>query len=443
MKRSLLFLVFISLFTSLAAQSPYTVSGGSGTPVDTIINGMEVCLVNGLSGARITFTSSNPGTHQWYRYKTNANNAEAIPCVQTGNTSYIIAGANGLQDGYGYFVNFSSQEPPHYIWIIDYSLHLVSFSSIDVIANDNQCTSLTVSAIASADPLNFYSPSGSLGSLMRTYILQYSTVVWDGDTQQFLPNNVTMNLSAAQISNVMVPAPLANTYYTLTGDQYAAHFGIQQTINSSEYQAVSVEAHYSAVTDKEPASNEVYNANDVMGGSAPITYTFTAYANDPVAQLYIWKISQQDSLGNVTPKVRFTDKILQYTFDQNGTYIVSLEVSDGQSVCVDTTQTFTVIVDNTLLQIPNAFSPGSSIGVNDELKVAYTSVISFKAYVYNRWGNLLFQWSDPSKGWDGRVSGRFVPTGVYYVVVEYKDSNGKNRVAKQAVNILRSKNQTQ
>ena len=443
MKRSLLFLVWASLFSSLAAQSPYSVSGGSGLPIDTIINGMEIYLVNGLSGARINFTSSNPGTHQWYRYANNANSAEAIPCVQTGNTSYITGNAV-LQDGYGYFVNSSSQEPPHYIWIIDYSLHPVVFSSVNVVANENQCASLAISADVSADPLIYYLPVGSLGSLMRTYTLQYVTVAWDENTKQFLPDNITMNLTAAQISNVLVRAPLANTSYTLTGDQYATHFGVQQTISSSEYQAVAVEAHYTAETDKSPATNEVYNKNDVMGGSAPITYTFTAYANEPVAALYIWKVSQQDSItGALTSKIRYTDKVLQYTFEQNGTYVVSLEVSDAQSVCVDTTQTFTVVVDNTLLQIPNAFSPGGSIGVNDELKVAYTSINAFRAYVYNRWGNLLFQWSDPSKGWDGRVNGRFVPTGVYYVVVEYKDSNGKNRVAKQAVNILRSTNQSQ
>jgi len=443
MKRSLLFLVLASLFSSLAAQSPYAVSGGSGLPIDTIINGMEVYLVNGLSGARITFTSPNQGTHQWYRYANNANNAEAISCVQTGNTSYITGNAI-LQDGYGYFVNSSSQEPPHYIWIIDYSLHPVAFLSINVIANENQCSSLAVSTNVSADQLNYYSPSGALGSLMRNYSLQYTTLAWDDNARQFLTKDVTVNLTSGQIPNVMVPAPLTNTCYTLTGDQYATRFGAQQTIRSSEYQAVAVEAHYATATDKTSADNEIHHAGDILGGSAPITYTFTAYGNDPVAALYIWKISQQDSItGNLTSKVRYTDKVLQYTFDQNGTYVVSLEVSDAQSVCVDTTQTFTVVIDNTLIQIPNAFSPGSSIGVNDELKIAYTSVITFKAYVYNRWGNLLFQWSDPSKGWDGRVNGRFVPTGVYYVVVEYKDSNGKNRIAKQAVNILRSTNQTQ
>ncbi|GHT64770.1 hypothetical protein FACS189451_12510 [Bacteroidia bacterium] len=66
--------------------------------------------------------------------------------------------------------------------------------------------------------------------------------------------------------------------------------------------------------------------------------------------------------------------------------------------------------------------------------------MSFRASVYNRWGNLLYQWTDPTKGWNGMVNGKYVPTGAYYVVVEFTDSTGKKRVEKRDVNILRSKN---
>jgi len=440
MKRSLLFLVAASLFSSLAAQSPYTVSGGSGIPlaaVNNTQNRLEVYLLNGLSGAKISFPSSDPHT-QWYRYdkNNNANNAVPVPSFQDGNTSYIT----DVQDGYGYFVGQPTEALPNYVWIIDYSKYVPRFYSLAASEDEFKCTSLTILADVEADPLTYYLPVGAPTDLPRTYHLQYSTQEWTDDSQQFLPIDTIMDLHGL-ISEVTISPPLADTYFTLTGDDFASYFGMQQTIRSSEYQAVAVEAHYTAVTNKEHADNEVHHAGDILGGSAPVNFTFTAFANEPVAGLYIWKISQQDSItGALIPKVRYPEKVLQFDFDQNGTYQVQLEVSDVQSVCVDTTQSFTVIIDNTLVKIPNAFSPGSSIGINDELRVAFTSVLSFKASVYNRWGNLLFQWSDPSKGWDGRVSGKFVPTGVYFVIVEYKDSNGKNRTASQAVNVLREGN---
>ncbi|MDR0768735.1 MAG: gliding motility-associated C-terminal domain-containing protein, partial [Dysgonamonadaceae bacterium] len=96
-------------------------------------------------------------------------------------------------------------------------------------------------------------------------------------------------------------------------------------------------------------------------------------------------------------------------------------------------------IDGTNVIIPNVFSPGSSRGANDELKIQFRSVLSFRASVYNRWGNLLYQWTDPAKGWNGMVNGKYVPTGVYFVVVEYTDSEGKKRKTARDVSILRER----
>jgi gliding motility-associated-like protein len=201
-----------------------------------------------------------------------------------------------------------------------------------------------------------------------------------------------------------------------------------------------VEAHGFANTDREYADNEIHKANEALGGSAPVEYTFTAYANEPVAAFYIWKIQKRDlNTGAMTDIIRYTDKTARFNFDQEGAYIAQLEVFDSKSLCVDTSQVFNISIGKTYIKIPNAFSPGSSIGINDEFKIAYTSITSFKASVYNRWGNLLFQWTDPSKGWDGRVNGKFVPTGTYYVIVEYTDSEGKKRTDSSDINILREK----
>ena len=442
MKRVLLFSVFISLFSSLTAQNPqYTVRGGNGDPMlakTDSPNRLEVYVLNGLSGVQISFTSANPGTHQWYRYKESGNNATPISSIQDGNTSYIT----DVQDSYGYFVGLPTEELPHYVWIIDYSRYVPHFFNLGASTEDleDKCTSLKIEADAEAEQLSYHLPSGAPVNLPRYYNLQYDTQEWNEDSKQFAPKEENMQLTD-YIAEINIPAPLSDTYFTLTGDQFAEHFGMQQAIRSDEYRAIAVEAHFTAETTKEHADNEIHHSGDVLGGSAPIEYTFTAYANEPVAALFIWKISQLDSLTNqMTTILRYTDnKVLQYNFDKNGNYFVGLEVSDAQSVCVDTMQ-INIVIDNTVVKIPNAFSPGSSIGVNDELKIAFTSIVTFKASVFNRWGNLLFQWSDPSKGWDGRVNGKFVPTGAYYVVVEYKDANGKNRTASRAVNVLREKN---
>jgi gliding motility-associated-like protein len=178
-----------------------------------------------------------------------------------------------------------------------------------------------------------------------------------------------------------------------------------------------------------------------LGGSAPINIIFTAYANEPVATFFIWTIDQVDPVtGKLNTIVRYTDKVLQYNFEETGRFFVKLHVIDSKSVCEDTTQVFTVNIGETDLKVPNFFSPGSSIGSNDEFRVLYKSIISFKCSIFNRWGNLLYQWDDPAKGWDGRVAGKYVPTGAYFYVIEYKGADGKKKTKSGNVNILRSKN---
>jgi len=433
MKRFLLISVLIGPFSLLTAQ--YSVKGGSGIPFrakDDTQNRLEVYLLNGLSEARIDFTSSNPGTHQWYRYKESGNNAIPIASVQDGNTSYVT----DVSDGYGYFVGSPTEERPHYVWIIDYSRYLPRFFDLKAVEEDDKCKSLKILADIEAEPLIYYLPSGSFLNLDRTYQLQYDTQVWTEDSRQFSPSE---EKGVMYGSEKEIKAPLVDTYFTLTGDHFAEYFGIPQAIRSDEYRAIAVEVYGTAETTKEHFVNEIHHAGDALGGSSPIEYTFTAYANEPVAVFYVWRILQRNSKnGEMTTIVRQPDKVLRYNFVQEGFYRVELKVNDG-SPCFDSIPPFIVTIDSTVIKIPNAFSPGSSIGVNDELRIAFSSVIAFKASVYNRWGNLLFQWSDPSRGWDGRVNGKFVPTGVYYVIVEYKDSSGKNKTMSRAVNVLRTK----
>jgi len=439
MKRSIVFVILINLFLSLTAQ--YSVSGGSGMPLlekDDSENRLKVYLLNGLSGVRISYESSTTDNHQWYRYQMNANNAVPVPSVQTGNTSYIT----DVQDGYGYFVGLPTHPLTSYVWIIDYSRYFPEFFNLEALEDDDKCEYLTIITDVEATPLNYNTPYGFPENLPRTYRLHYETLEWDENSKQFFQKEQIVERSGL-ISEIPIKAPLCDTYFTLSGDQFAEYFGFPQAIRSDLYQAVAVEAIGIPETTKEHAINELQNTSNALGGSAPIEYTFNAYANEPVAGLYFWKISQLDSTstnGEMKLIVRYPGKTLRYNFEQDGVYLVELEVIGRNSVCVNTSQFFNVNIANTVIKIPNAFSPGSSIGVNDELRISFSSVMSFKASIYNKQGNLLFQWNDPTKGWDGRVNGKFVPTGVYYVIVEYKDSSGKSRSMSKAVNILRSKN---
>ncbi|MDR2086261.1 MAG: gliding motility-associated C-terminal domain-containing protein [Dysgonamonadaceae bacterium] len=423
------------------ATAQYTVKGGNGVPLlaeNDTRNKLEVYLLNGLSGAEITFTSETEGAHQWYQYTDKAIDAQAIPCNQTGKTSVItaIAGAQG------YFVGEPTASATRFVWIIDYSNYLPLFYNLSFDdESEDRCKFLKIIMDVEAKPLPYYTPLGVQMNLKRTYHLQYTTRKWDEESKTFVPEAIDKVLTGV-LAEEPVESPLQDTDFTLTGDDFAAHFGLAKKLTTPVYKAIAVEAHASTEQHKEAGENELIVSNTDLGGSVPVNIVFSAEANEPVAAFYIWKIDKIDSAtGNRNTIVRYTDKTLSYNFEDSGDFEVQLEVMDSRSVCVDTTLFYTVNIGETELEVPNFFSPGTSIGSNDEFRVSYKSILSFQCSIFNRWGNLLYQWNDPAKGWDGRVGGRFVPTGAYIYVIEYKGTDGVMKTKKGTVNILRSKNQ--
>jgi gliding motility-associated-like protein len=429
-------IVLISLFISLAVDAQYSIRSGAGEPmlVETR-SGVAVYLLDGLSGAEITFNSQNAGIHEWFKYREDAANAVPVASVQNGNSSTVT----GLEDGCGYFVA-SPETLYSYVWIIDYNFYKPKFFGFEATEDEYKCEYLNLQADVEAEPLFYNLPSGLRLPLQRKYTLTYNTLEWQDESHTFIPKTEILEILGNVSEISLEKPPLENTTFTLTGDDFAKHFGSAETV-STDYTAVAIEAHATAETDRVFAENEKQATSNSLGGSAPIEYIFTAYANEPVAALYTWRVIKKEPNGSKTTLVRYSEKVLKYTFEQEGNFIVQLEVSNAKSVCIDTSQIFNVMIGETFIKIPNAFSPGSSIGINDEFRISYQSVISFKASIFNRWGNMLYQWTNPAEGWDGRVNGKFVPTGVYYVIIEYIDSRGKKHSESSDINILRSKSE--
>lgn len=69
--------------------------------------------------------------------------------------------------------------------------------------------------------------------------------------------------------------------------------------------------------------------------------------------------------------------------------------------------------------VPNAFRPG---GVNNVFRAVASSdeaITNFTMYIYNRWGQQLFESKDIYQGWDGNLNGQPVPGDVYVWVIYY------------------------
>ena len=87
--------------------------------------------------------------------------------------------------------------------------------------------------------------------------------------------------------------------------------------------------------------------------------------------------------------------------------------------------------------IPNAFSPNGD-GLNDVFRIegiAYQKVLVFD--VFNRYGQRVFSTTKSDVGWDGRFKGKDCGVGIYYYLVRLVYPDGRERVLKGDVQLIR------
>jgi len=89
------------------------------------------------------------------------------------------------------------------------------------------------------------------------------------------------------------------------------------------------------------------------------------------------------------------------------------------------------------IYVPRVFTPNGD-GVNDVLKPILVGIQTFQYFtVYNRWGNIIFQTTDPNQGWDGTFKGVPQPVETYLWIAAGIDTNGKTIVQKGMTSLVR------
>jgi gliding motility-associated-like protein len=71
-----------------------------------------------------------------------------------------------------------------------------------------------------------------------------------------------------------------------------------------------------------------------------------------------------------------------------------------------------VLCDEVHVFIPSAFTPNGD-NQNDQLRVYSRMTSDISLFVYNRWGEVVFETTDITKGWDGTYRGEALPPGVF------------------------------
>lgn len=342
------------------------------------------------------------------------------------------------EDMTGYIVridgtmNGSSYQKELTVWVVDYKSYLPVLSALEpaITASREQCNELTLRLTGNVPDLVYYTPLGLRYSLDRFFELQFESLEW---TDQWSPKIIQTSLKLYDNQITVSEPPMQNTYFRLSGDQYATDLGLEAiTVQSSFYQAIKVEGRIlteaSVRTEKQEADRP--ETIQTLSGSAPLEILFTAKGNEPVANFYRWTI-----LKNGEPYVSRTDASHRFTFKEAGTYAVQLTTENAWCTHTDSV---VIKVSESAIYAPNVFTPNGD-GINDEFRVAYRSIIEFQCWIYNRWGAKVYEWNDPQKGWDGTINGRPASQGAYFYVIRALGSDGIVYNLKGDINLLRGK----
>ena len=415
--KKILIIIWICLpFVAMAQSQYYLVNDAVHYP-DPVNPNLEVYLVNG-GGATVSYAGSIAGSYQWYQY-----NSDGSASIIDGATTNTLSNVD-LDMGYYMMIDDVMN---HYVWLVDYSRATFTSGLISPVSDD-ECAFVSLEFTANDLYYCALQDQGySVIKLVRKYNAIYNS--WDPVTG----NVKEMN---EEVYSNKIPAPLMNTSIAVY-DVYADQLNLDVRITLDDYEAVQVYADI-----EEELDTAVVGANiQIESGAyaAPLRATFTAQVN-PAANYYLWTVYKTDEDAE-NPIIRYTEtdpaNPLRYTFERAGRYKIELEVSTiGKRTQCKTVDEVTFHIVESFIDVPNAFSPNSSPGVNDEFRVAYKSITKFRAYIVNRWGQKLFEWNDPAIGWDGKFGGKYVPPGVYFYVIEWEGADGQKGVKKGDVNIL-------
>jgi gliding motility-associated-like protein len=146
----------------------------------------------------------------------------------------------------------------------------------------------------------------------------------------------------------------------------------------------------------------------------PQENTFTQFTNQSLgATNYIWYFGDGDSSLDINPR---------HLFNATGTYDVCL-IAINAAGCSDTICLPVKAIINPLLDVPSAFTPGK-FGVNSIVSVKGFGIKQMQWNIYNRWGQKVFESTNPANGWDGYFKSKLQPMDVYTYTLDVVFSDG-------------------
>lgn len=352
-----------------------------------------------------TATISAPSglNYQWYSYSTTSQSFELL----SGETNPNLT--NISENGYKVTVeNSPGSFSDYYCW------NFVPAPQLDSIAvSFFSCINIKLTAYTKLKILSYYDHLGDNSALEVDYGFSWSSTP-TGDASTLTEYTGYIN------------APFEDTEYKLeVGAKFAPT--IKPVSATCAYEAIAVDAKFSFEA-------EGVADNESPKGSAPMVVRFKAESSEgeilsqgPITD-WEWTFGEEG-------KDYVPDPI--FTFQDEGKHSVVLTVrnidTEGNEVCASESVPEIFEVIDMVIKVPNAFTPFSSPGENDQFRIAFRSIRKYNIIIYNRWGRRVYQSDDPETGWDGRIGSRRAEPGVYFYQIDAEGFNKDEKLTLDGV----------
>lgn len=424
--------ILLALIFSTAFASVLKFEGLTAEPV--VINpesstGLkEVIVIPFTTGVKAVYTASTPGaTVTWQRFSSlGGGYAEDVASTTNGRESSL----SKIEGNMGYIITEGSSTTC--IWIVDYSTYHLQLKGLTH-SPESDCSTTYLNVDATCgDPIRYYSITGVPKILSRDIKLTYRTLSFDESTFSYVESEKTEILES--VGNMIhCDAPFCETDFTLSGDRFLEAWGEEVTVTSPIVEPTAVEATTKATQTIREVDNE-QRVDATLGGSAPCEIKFESALTD-AAVYHRWELSHDADFNLIY--LQFTDPEFTHTFRDQGTVYVRLVAANAAGDCEFIGETYDVFIGESDIKCPNAFSPGTTEGVNDEWRVSYKSIVEFDCHIFNRWGQELAHLTDPAQGWNGKSGGKTVGAGVYFYVITARGADGRKYYLRGDINVVK------
>ena len=387
-------------------------------PTTTITGNKAIC-----SGQSTTLTASGATSYQWSGGSTATT--AAITVSPNTTTNYTVTPSNGSCTGTAIIDTVTVTPTP-----------VASITS----TSNTVCTGQSATLTGSGGTA--YQWSG--GSTATTSVITVSPTVATTYTLQAI-NGTCTNTTSITIQTSTFPV------ITITGNQTicAEQSTTLTASGATTYQWSGGSTATSASITVSPAATTTYTVTGTNTCGTSSASTSVTVNPNPVISIinpdagsiqngtsvqleavggtsYVW------SNGNNLSCYNCYNPIVSPTVTT--TYIVSGTNAFG---CIDTASvTITLLPGDDELYIPNCITNDGD-GLNDIFYAYGINIKTLTMDIFDRWGELIFESNNISKGWDGTYKNDKVEIGVYVYLIKCEWNDGKNAKRRGIVTVVR------